>query len=152
MRKERKRRTSWWPRGWREGVTLRASDKNLLFDTLQWTLNSRERERERRGVGPISISVHPCRVSARGYNPLFKFCWFRINSYHASTGEGTKPSVWDLLRRKVRETEAAGWKKEKSVTCQINVQLERIQTWQIRKTHPVTRNQLEASWKKCQGR
>lgn len=31
MRKERKRRTSWWPSEWGEGVTLRASDKKNPF-------------------------------------------------------------------------------------------------------------------------
>ena len=29
------------------GVTLRVSDKTLLFDSLQWPLDSRARERER---------------------------------------------------------------------------------------------------------
>lgn len=62
----------------RGGVTLRASDKTLLFDVLQWPLNLKKRGR----VRPISILVHPSRVLTRGYILFSSSVCFWINSYH----------------------------------------------------------------------
>lgn len=92
MRKERKRRTSWWPWEWGEGVTLRASDKKSFC--LTHYNGPSIQERGRGSQTNFNLSP-PLQSSESRLYPLFKFGFcFWINSYRRSTCENAYIQMW----------------------------------------------------------
>lgn len=124
MRKERKRRTSWWPWEWGEGVTLRASDKKSFC--LTHYNGPSIQERGRGSQTNFNLSP-PLQSSESRLYPLFKFGFcFWINSYRRSTCENAYIQMWCSSGSRARvstraKNTSATFKKRKKKAEQMHM-------------------------------